>query len=227
MIYTKQYVLEKGIYYENNILFDSRIKNAYLISSEEEQLVLQNISKKADKKIEFNDRKQEKSIIKILTKDDFIRKRINIWKVVISTKNIINTLLKLTICFFVWYILIYIFLATIAGIANFSNEVMVDGIKVLWSSIYFHELGHIFSYITLEKDKLFYIVISMTQTKVVTKETTKRNKKMIAFGGPIFSIFVNIIIFLVSKNVWFVYAALFHIVFLSPVTQDGKIIWFE
>lgn len=127
---------------------------------------MQNISKKADKKIEFNDRKQEKSITKILTKDDFIRKRINIWKVVISPKNIINTLLKLTICFFVWYILIYIFLATIAGIANFSNEVMVDGIKVLWSSIFFHELGHIFSYIILEKDELFYIVISMTQMKV-------------------------------------------------------------
>ncbi len=227
MINTKQYKIEKGVCYKNGKLFDSRIDNSYLIEDSEERLILESISMKKQQRIALQNREKEKKMMKYLIQDDFLKKKFCIGKIVISSESIVGTVIKIFSCFCIFYLCTYFLMFAMSSVLDVSSEFLEMGIKVLWFSIFFHELGHIFVYYFLEKDNFFYVVISLVQMEVVTKETKMRHTKLIALGGPLFSIFVNIVFYIICDNAWFVFVTFFHMLFLTPLTQDGRNIWYK
>ena len=98
-------------------------------------------------------------------------------------------------------------------------------IGVIYISVLIHEMGHVLTYIILERDSYFYFLVDMGEVALYTKQLAKNREFFVALMGPLCTIVLFGFIGAFVNNTASILVAIINLCMLLPICNDGKNIW--
>ena len=226
----ENYVINKGVYINNNFIFDNRLVERLRIDETLDCKIIQdifNVNNTSDVLKKTKAKNNEvKRHFQYLYNLDIISFKRQFTKKTIYSNNLFCVLINIILSYFLRILPFFILNFFIAIILNINIFLSLYIFIYFFTSIIVHEIGHLIVFYFLNNFKMqCFVVIEKFQIKLITCELSDFYRKIVALTGPLVAIIYLIIIIIITNQKILLLGVMLNFFMLLPFFDDGKHLW--